>query len=430
MPDIINIHSEEVQEIMGRKPSWIMRWGITVLITIIVVFIVCCYFIRYPQTVSASITLTSDYPPADLVAKATGIIDSVFVSDGDKICKGQLLALIASAADYGDMVTAEKYVSGDEPYAEFTEDEFKRLQSLKLGDIQPNWIEYLSACSNFSDYRRIDQNGKKRILLSEQVEGAKAYYSKLESQRATVVDALRYEKKSLERDSVLLTRKAISQDEYEGELKNYIARKNSLAGFDAEMTNARLNRLQLEQQILELGTQQKAEENEHLRRISQARSQFRNSLAIWKEQYAIIAPYDGNVSLQNIWSRGQHISAGEIIASVSSAEDMHIKGRMKVTSIGFGKIKVGQTVNIKLSGFPYLEFGILRGKVETISSVPEMSQEGLFYTIDVTLPEGLESTYHKQFPFVQNMDGVAEIITEDMRLIEQFIRPIKSLFLN
>ena len=109
---------------------------------------------------------------------------------------------------------------------------------------------------------------------------------------------------------------------------------------------------------------------------------------------------------------------------------MHIKGRMKVTSIGFGKIKVGQTVNIKLSGFPYLEFGILRGKVETISSVPEMSQEGLFYTIDVTLPEGLESTYHKQFPFVQNMDGVAEIITEDMRLIEQFIRPIKSLFLN
>ncbi|MBQ2526209.1 MAG: hypothetical protein II542_05135, partial [Bacteroidales bacterium] len=147
MPDIINIHSEEVQEIMGRKPSWIMRWGITVLITIIVVFIVCCYFIRYPQTVAARITLTSDYPPADLVAKATGIIDSVFVSDGDKICKGQLLALIASAADYGDMVTAEKYVSGDEPYAEFTEDELKRLQSLKLGDIQPNWIEYLSACS-------------------------------------------------------------------------------------------------------------------------------------------------------------------------------------------------------------------------------------------------------------------------------------------
>ncbi|MBO7623410.1 MAG: HlyD family efflux transporter periplasmic adaptor subunit [Bacteroidales bacterium] len=430
MPDIINIHSEEVQEIMGRKPSWIMRWGITVLITIIVVFIVCCYFIRYPQTVSARITLTSDYPPADLVAKATGIIDSVFVSDGDKISKGQLLALIASAADYSDMVIAEKYVSGDEPYAEFSEDEFKRLQSLKLGDIQSNWIEYLSACSNFNDYRRIDQNGKKRILLSEQVEGAKAYYSKLEKQRATVVDALRYEKKSLERDSILFTRKAISQDEYEGELKNYIARKTSLAGFDAEMTNARLNRLQLEQQILELGTQQKAEENEHLRRISQARSQFRNSLAIWKEQYAIIAPYDGNVSLQNIWSRGQHISAGEIIASVSSAEDMHIKGRMKVTSIGFGKIKVGQTVNIKLSGFPYLEFGILRGKVETISSVPEMSQEGLFYTIDVTLPEGLESTYHKQFPFVQNMDGVAEIITEDMRLIEQFIRPIKSLFLN
>lgn len=416
---------------MGRKPAWILRWGITILISLILAFVLCCYFIRYPQTVTAYITLTSDYPPADLAAKASGIIDSVFVSNGETVRKDQLLAMISNAADYRDVAFAENFISREgDGVPELSGNELVELQKLNLGNIQSDWISYLSACYNYSDYLRIDQNGKKRKLLAEQVQGAKTYYGKLEKQRSTVVDALVFEKKSLERDSILHVKKAISDQEYETSLKSYASMRNSLAGFDAEMTSAYLNRLQLEQQILELGTQGKIEENEHLRLISQARSRFQGSLALWKEQYAIIAPYDGVVSLQNVWNRGQHITTGEIIASVSATEGAAIKGRLKVPSLGFGKIEKGQTVNIKLSGFPYLEFGILRGKVEAISSVPELTENGLLYTIDVSLPDGLESTYHKTFPFVQNMDGSAEIVTEDMRLIEQFVRPIRSLFLN
>ena len=416
---------------MGRKPAWILRWGITILISLILAFVLCCYFIRYPQTVTAYITLTSDYPPADLAAKASGIIDSVFVSNGETVRKDQLLAMISNAADYRDIAFAENFISREgDGVPELSGNELVELQKLNLGNIQSDWISYLSACYNYSDYLRIDQNGKKRKLLAEQVQGAKTYYGKLEKQRSTVVDALVFEKKSLERDSILHVKKAISDQEYETSLKSYASMRNSLAGFDAEMTSAYLNRLQLEQQILELGTQGKIEENEYLRLISQARSRFQGSLALWKEQYAIIAPYDGVVSLQNVWNRGQHITTGEIIASVSATEGAAIKGRLKVPSLGFGKIEKGQTVNIKLSGFPYLEFGILRGKVEAISSVPELTENGLLYTIDVSLPDGLESTYHKTFPFVQNMDGSAEIVTEDMRLIEQFVRPIRSLFLN
>lgn len=40
-------HSDEVQEIMGRQPAWILRWGITVLILILTGIIVACYFIKY-----------------------------------------------------------------------------------------------------------------------------------------------------------------------------------------------------------------------------------------------------------------------------------------------------------------------------------------------------------------------------------------------
>ena len=38
------------------------------------------------------------------------------------------------------------------------------------------------------------------------------------------------------------------------------------------------------------------------------------------------------------------------------------------------------------------------------------------------------TTYNKTLPLIQQMDGSAEIITKDMRLIEQFWQPIRALF--
>ena len=222
----------------------------------------------------------------------------------------------------------------------------------------------------------------------------------------------------------------ISQAEYENALKSFLSKKTNLAGFDATMASAYLSRLQTEQQILELDTQRTLEVAEYERRLSQYRNTLIGQMSLWMEQYAIIAPYDGIVSLQNVWWKGQRVNVGDLIASVAPSGGTAVLGRLKVPSSGFGKVKLGQQVNIRLNGFPYLEFGILKGRVSSISSVPENTQEGLAYTIDVTLPEGLESTYHKELPFVQNMDGNADIITDDMRLIEQFVRPIWSLFVN
>ena len=418
-------HSEEVQEIMGRQPAWILRWGITVLILILTGIIVACYFIKYPQTVSAAVILTSDNPPSDLVAKYTGTLDSVYVRDGSSVEKGQLLALVANAANYADVIRAEAF-HADSTAVAIPEGRPR----YELGEIQPAWNSYISSMLDYADYIRIDQIGKKKSLLAGQVWRAKEYYRKLEAQRETIGKDYDLEQASVRRDSVLLSRKAISQAEYDDARKAFLAKQNSLAAFDATMVSAHLSRLQLEQQIIELETQRTIEIAEYERRIYQARNTLSSQIAQWKEHYAIIAPYDGTVSLQNVWNSGQHVSAGDLIASVSPKGGMVVQGRLKVSSAGFGKVEAGQEVNVKLNGFPYLEYGILKGEVASISKVPENTETGFCYTVVVSLPKGLESTYRKDFPFVQNMDGSAEIITEDMRLIEQFVRPIRSLFVN
>lgn len=423
-------HSEDVQDIMGRKPAWILRWGITIIVLIFISIILGSYCIKYPDTIAASITLTSNNPPSDLVARVSGILDSVFVKNGENVTSGQVIAIIASTARLEDILYAEDLLKGHECYPWYEKDLLNELSVLHLGDIQQNWIEYLATCSEYQDYIDIDQIGQKKKLLAEQVRSAEEYYRKLETQRKTLVESLSYERKEVDRDSVLVARKMISQSEYESTLKAFISKENSLAGFDASMVNARLNRLKLEQQIIELDIQKTSEETEYKRQIERVQDDLIGKIALWKEQFTIAAPYDGRVSLQNVWSKGQRVSTGDIISSIASDSVTTVMGRLKVPSSGFGKVKVGQDVNIKLYGFPYLEFGIIKGQVKSISSVPEKTSGGLFYTVDVILPDGLLSTYHQVLPFVQDMNGSAEIVTEDMRLIEQFIRPMRSLLKN
>jgi HlyD family secretion protein len=88
-----------------------------------------------------------------------------------------------------------------------------------------------------------------------------------------------------------------------------------------------------------------------------------------------------------------------------------------------GKVKTGQLVNIKLSGYPYLEYGMVRGVVKSKSLVPA----GDTYIIEIDLPEGLSTLYGKKLDFTQNMQGTAEIITEDIRLLQKLVNPFRYL---
>ncbi len=54
------MHCDEVQEVMGEIPSWIVRWGITVIFAIVVALIIGSHFFYYPDVVKTDIRITTD----------------------------------------------------------------------------------------------------------------------------------------------------------------------------------------------------------------------------------------------------------------------------------------------------------------------------------------------------------------------------------
>ncbi len=96
--------------------------------------------------------------------------------------------------------------------------------------------------------------------------------------------------------------------------------------------------------------------------------------------------------------------------------------------MGVGKVKLAQSVNIKFDNFPHMEFGLVRAKINNISLVPIATQDGVFYTAEVELSDSLVSNYGLKLEFSQEMSGIAEIITDDVRLLERFVNPLRSLW--
>lgn len=95
-----------------------------------------------------------------------------------------------------------------------------------------------------------------------------------------------------------------------------------------------------------------------------------------------------------------------------------------------GKVKVGQTVNIRFDNFPETEFGIVKGYVKNISLVPSKDNNISQYVVEIGFSNELKTTYDKVLPFLPKMEGRADIITDDLSLLERILLPIKNILKN
>lgn len=418
-------YSEEAQEILGRIPPWVIRWGVTVILAIFAGIVIGCYFIKYPQTVVAPIEITTLNPPADLMARGTGRIDTLFYAEGDPVASGATVAVLHTPADYRavlalrDSLEAARYV--DSPSlvdAGWVDVDYA------LGELQGVFLEFHRVCLDYRHYLNTRYIERKQGLLGEQIAKNHQYQSRQQAQHGLLLDDLRLEQAGHGRDSLLFARGVISTAEYEQTRRALLQKQTALKNFEASLTSTELGVLQMEQQLIELSIQRDDETAAYERQLDQARQQLAAQIEQWIYQYTIVSPVAGTITYTNYWSTNQTVQAGERLATVIPTDDMRVIGRLTVPTAGFGKVALGQTVNIKLNGYPYMEYGLLKGSIASLSEVPEAGG----YIAEVALPGNLKTTYGKPLALIRRMDGTGEIITVDQRLIQRFLQPVRALF--
>ncbi len=141
----IEIRSEEVQEILGYVPHWVIKSGIGVIFAIIMLLFIGSWYFKYPDIISSPISVTTENAPAPLVARTGGKISTLLVSDKQMVVKGQILAFIENIANYGHVIALRQKL--DLLQAFFLQYDTSLLQNFdpayQLGIVQASYSSFL-----------------------------------------------------------------------------------------------------------------------------------------------------------------------------------------------------------------------------------------------------------------------------------------------
>ena len=139
--------------------------------------------------------------------------------------------------------------------------------------------------------------------------------------------------------------------------------------------------------------------------------------------------YDGLIKDVHV-KKGQMITPGSPLVTLVRDTAL-LEGNAQILNKDIGKIKIGQSVQIKYLAYPYQEYGIPTGAVKTISKSPlnSVGQDSKYEIIialekDYISPIGSKRKHQLEL----GIEGIVEIKTGEKRFIELLFTPISKFF--
>ena len=420
----IELRSEEVQEILTKVPNWMIRWGNTLFLFLIVLLLALSWLVKYPDIITSEAIITTKIPPQKEFASVTGKIDTLFVKDAQNVIEGETLAIIENTANYSDVFFLKSIIDTIKVQKIAFIFPIDKLPILFLGDIETSYAIFENSYIKYLLNKELDpfsnEENANRITTSE----LNRRLSNLQSQKALHKRELEFKQKDLERSKSLFEKGVISEKEYETKQLEYLQAVRNYKNMAAAISQVR-------EAISNSKRTSKGTEIAHIREemtllknVIQSFHQLKKSVKDWEMKYVLSSKINGKVSFLNYWSQHQTVNQGALVFTIIPNENAAFIAKLKTPAQNLGKVKIGQIVNIKLQNYPDYEFGVLKGTVHHIS---EISTKDGFYTIDVSLPEKLRTSYNKEIEFKQEMRGTADIITEDLRLMQRFFYPFNKI---
>ena len=422
----IEIRSSEVQEILGGIPTRIVRYGIFVFFIVFSLIIASSFVFKYPDIIRSNIVVTTENPPATLVSRATGKIEELLVADNQKVESGQIIALIQNSANYKDVLELQSIIESVQPvFDTLGLVQMERFdKNLLLGSVQEFYSQFLTKYNELLVFVEQDYYPQMNESLKRQLEMANILYNRLWEQKNAVEEEYNIKLRNYDRQRKLLAGGAISSIELEKAESEKLSKKSELDGLRSQLAERQIAINELEQKIIENDKLYLDQKNKYRSEMIQAFNNLKSEVSNWELTFLMRSPIDGIVSFNKFWSVNQNVAEGDKVFTIVPENMGELLGKVELPIRGSGKVQPGFDVNVKFDNYPYMEYGLVRGKVKNVSLVPEDN----FYMVEVTFPNGLVTNYNKDLALQNNLMGQAEIITENLRLIQRIFNPLKSLW--
>ena len=407
-------------DLIGKTPNWIMRSGMSIIAFAVILFLIFSYFIKYPDKITAQGYVYNETPPVEHIFQVDGVVEEVFVEDGQIVKKDAPLIYIKNDMKKVDFQTLSAFLARIDQ-AESVQEVCNLIfpKELQLGEFSEMFseLEILVAKLKQSFLERETQakiNALKREIsktsdLSKLIKGDK----QLLNQELALSEKNLTRYKSLNKDG------AVSDLETENEFKSNLQLLKQLNNVDKGIINNQINEGQMLLEIIQLQESRQTSIRSQFFTVREQNDEIRNALVIWESKYFLKAEIDGKVKFGPRIHKSFTCNSENLALTISPLEQKESYVNLEIPSAGVGKIKQGDKVILKFAAYPYKEFGIVTSHVDLISDFPTF-QDGIYlYQVQIPLNDKSITNTGFTIPMAPFSELTAEIITKDYSILKR-----------
>lgn len=353
-----------------------------------------------------------------------GIIEEIYVKEGDRVTTGDAIYKLKNASSQSDTKQKEIELSALKCKKERLNAQIAFETDIAFDGndttAQANEINiFRSEMKNF-----VEQNSILRDRLDQNVLEKKQQQSKLSNLHAE----LKIANENLAILEKLLKQGAASKKQYLTELakkQSLVTQvsdiKNSLPISDQKINEAKTQISNFKSERKSIWLKEVAEVDVEIQKLEE-KTQADDDR---EERKVITSPVNGVVQKLNFHTIGGIIKSGDQIAEITPIEDtLVIEGKIKTTDRG--QVYSGQEVSIEITAYNYAKYGLLKGKLISISPDSFVGQDGVssFYKVRV---QADDYAFAEDKPILPGMMANLNILTGKKTIMEYIIKPLKDI---
>ncbi|MDO8940253.1 MAG: HlyD family efflux transporter periplasmic adaptor subunit [Methylicorpusculum sp.] len=421
-------YSLYTQELLGKPPGWLLRWGGFVVLGCLATLLAASWQVKYPDVISASVTITTPQPPIRIVSQRDGQIRWLRKGERDRVSQGETLAWIDNPADIDAVGALRQWFANNRK--ELFNGNIIALdmppENLALGELNEAYAAFYKSLDEFRFFLQQQPFAQKRENARVKQGQLQQMLKQHESEQAVLKEQKSLLEGHVTRYQKLIEKHFVAEQAVDDKRLDVLRNAHQQEQLSIEQARTQLEITRLAGELISLDLANQQQQKDYRLRLEENYQKLLSSVDSWEKNYLLTAPITGRLVKFKFWSDKQFVKAGEEVVTVVPEQEQGIIAKINMPLANSGKVKQGQKILIKLAGYPFQEFGLIESQVDMISLLPDKDH----YSVQAKLAYPLKTSANKTLPFEQEMQGRAEIVTEDMRLLERVFYQIRRLLLD
>ena len=359
-----------------------------------------------------------------------GIVSGILVNEGDTVKKGDIIYNLSNAFFSSELITKEidlltlqavlirlEALISNKSSVEFPADLKK-----KIPDIVENETRIF--------YEDLENNQRKVDIAHDQFNQKDYKLREMKIRFNNLSIELNLAMENMKILDELLNKKVASKKEYILELSK---KQNIVTQIEETRNSIPILQEEIEEARKKVASVESENRSKSLSKYSEVKAEItksieKNKANVDREQRkSVISPVNGIINKLYFYTEGGIVKAGDKMAEITPIEDsLTIEAKIKSSDRAF--IWEGQDVSVEITAYDFSKYGLLDGKLISISPDSFEDKNGSIHYIAKIKAD--VNQFAPDLPILPGMVANVNILTGKKTVLEYIIKPLKDIRKN